>query len=391
MKSYVLTAVFFLLAILTAKPCGWDVDTIAMERADFPSIHELMVGKFRRHSDAFYYWRIKDREELIQLYPDSLSLYDDLGVANDKIGNHEAAIDAMLAKEALAPGKYETAANLGTFYIHNGEYEEGLIHIKKAIEINPDAHFGREVYQQYVVEYLLSRQEAGKPLTLPLRREGKHFYHFLLERHIRSAVVQGGEEQEELGKAIKGIAGMMRFGNYRSPVLLEVMGDLLSVAKSGNYEAAGFLASRAYLKASFEVKSAESQADYYALAKASRESSYSPELLRFEASDVIPERVRGSHADRMKDLEVAFKLEIQAGEAWFEDVKANELTWIETGVNPDSAYHATYFEAPVSFAYDLTRVTRGKEDQIKDSFWLATQLNAPKPVSYTHLTLPTIA
>ena len=52
----------------------------------FPSVHELITGKFLQHSQEFYYWRVKDRTEKIQLYPDSLSLYDDLAWALNKVG-----------------------------------------------------------------------------------------------------------------------------------------------------------------------------------------------------------------------------------------------------------------------------------------------------------------
>ena len=68
----------------------------------------------------------------------------------------------MLQKEQLYPGLYETRANLGTFYIHAGELEQGVEQIELAIEINPDAHFGREIYQKHLVNYVLTRKVDGK-------------------------------------------------------------------------------------------------------------------------------------------------------------------------------------------------------------------------------------
>ncbi len=41
-------------------PCGWDSDTIAMEKRMFPTVHELITGKFLQHSQEFYYWRVID-------------------------------------------------------------------------------------------------------------------------------------------------------------------------------------------------------------------------------------------------------------------------------------------------------------------------------------------
>jgi hypothetical protein len=42
-----------------AVACLWDVDTLRMERSRFPSVLELITGKFLRHSPEFYRWRIR--------------------------------------------------------------------------------------------------------------------------------------------------------------------------------------------------------------------------------------------------------------------------------------------------------------------------------------------
>lgn len=61
----------------------------------------------------------------------------------------------------MKPGRYETAANLGTFYLHAGIFKKVLAYIEKALKINPDAHFGREKYQKLLVEYIIP--EPGHP------------------------------------------------------------------------------------------------------------------------------------------------------------------------------------------------------------------------------------
>ena len=78
---------FFLLFPFFILPCGWDWDTVQMEKQQFPQIHELITGKFFRHSQELYYWRVKNRTDLLKKYPDSLHYYDDLAMAYDKIGN----------------------------------------------------------------------------------------------------------------------------------------------------------------------------------------------------------------------------------------------------------------------------------------------------------------
>ena len=249
-----LLLVFLILMPRSAFACSWDYDTLAMEREKFPDALELITGKFLRHSTEFYEWRVRDRSARLEKDPSDLRLYDDLAVAYDKLGQHERAIEVMLKKDRLSPNLYETHANLGTFYIHSGQLKRGVEHIKQAIKLNPDAHFGREVYQKHLVDYVLSKQQAGVT-KLPLEsseatRSGPlGFASYLLK--AAGEVDPGRMDKVASEKATKGILGMMRFGNYRSPVLLEALGDLLL---SQGWSADGKrLAARAYLKASYEI------------------------------------------------------------------------------------------------------------------------------------------
>jgi len=111
-----------------ACACLWDYDTVLMERASFPDALELITGKFLRHSRELYDWRIHDRLAKLAEDPERLEWLDDLAVAYDKTGDHRKAIATMERAEAIAPGRYETAANLGTFLIHAGDLEAGLVH-----------------------------------------------------------------------------------------------------------------------------------------------------------------------------------------------------------------------------------------------------------------------
>lgn len=139
--------------------CIWDYDTIKMEQSRFPSVLELITGKFLRHSPEFYEWRIKDRLKRLENEPTNVNLLDDLAVAYDKTDQHDKAIAITQNTEKIKPGRYETAVNLGTFYFHSGKFEEGLPQIEIALKINPDAHFGREYYQKVLVEYLLQQRK----------------------------------------------------------------------------------------------------------------------------------------------------------------------------------------------------------------------------------------
>lgn len=349
--------------------CGWDWDTLQMEKRDFPSVHELIVGKFLRHSSSFYKWRIADRVEKLKIYPDSLELYNDLAWAHDKLGDHQRAIQLMLIKDSLKPGIYETHANLGTSYIHAGELELGLKHIKKAIEINPEAHFGREVYQQYVVEYVLERRDSSsKAIQFPLS-SGKQpdFYSFLKERHFKDAIAAGSNKNAEIAKAIKGVSGMMKFGNYDSPVLLECLGDLLYARKHGQLRGAGHLASRAYMKAGLSMPNDSLKAIYFDKAKQSIEKKYA------DRGTIVEENYP---VITMKKLEQTLKLEILTADQWFETVENNEQAWIDSNMNADSMFAVTYYEEPEQKTYynEHAGIISG---ELSEEAWLNYQLENP--------------
>jgi tetratricopeptide (TPR) repeat protein len=151
-----------------AAACLWDYDTLAQERGRFPTVLELITGKYLRHSPEFYEWRAADRRKRLAADPSNLSLHDDLVVALDRLGRYDQALAAVETAARLRPGRYETEANWGTVLLHAGRLEEGLAHIDAAVRINPDAHFGREVYQQKLVRWVIDARMAGR--TLPVAR-----------------------------------------------------------------------------------------------------------------------------------------------------------------------------------------------------------------------------
>jgi len=229
---------------------------------------ELITGKFLRHSKEFYEWRIQDRLGKIAKDPNRIEYYDDLTVAYEKTCQHGLALEWILKKEKLKPGLYETYANLGTFHILAGDFEQGLPYIDKALAININAHFGRERYQKWLVEYSLTRKKAGK-ISFPLQEETP------FRRHPVGSFVEFLTQQldvkqmshEEVRKAIQGIFGMMRFANHENPFLLEALGDLLFDTYAEGSKDAKRLAAFAYLKASYGMQDLKAKDSYKKLAK----------------------------------------------------------------------------------------------------------------------------
>lgn len=331
MKTHLSTIVPILsLALLgAAAPCLWDYDTLEQERARFPTTLELITGKFPRHSQAYYRWRVEDRTARMEAGAPTAELFDDLAVGYSKLGNDAKAIELMADKEERFPGLYETAANLGTFHLHAGHLEQGIEHIQRAIRINPDAHFGRETYQELLARYVLQQRGEGEATPIPLNPDLVHpigrpttnyWYFVKAERGVTDE-----DQDAEIAAAAKGVLGMLRFGNHDSPVLLEALSDLLLA----NHRAdAKRLAARALLKASYEVEDEKARMVYRAKAKAALETQ-TPGPNRHEniALDVV---------------ERTFATELEDAERWWKELEAKERYWIEAGNDVDARYGQAY-------------------------------------------------
>lgn len=202
--------------------CYNDSDSRYYERYSMPNNEQLYYGNFETHSKYYFEWKIKDRLEKIKKDKNNLDLYDDLAVAYEKSGKAEEGINVMLDILKKHPQRYSSLSNLGTFYIHKGQYDEGLKYLNKAIEINPQAHFEREKYQIKAVEYI---KELGvkPPFVFPVQKleTKKDFADFII-KDIKSK----DEQEKELIHAIVGVSGMIKFGMKNSPLLMEMMGDL---------------------------------------------------------------------------------------------------------------------------------------------------------------------
>jgi tetratricopeptide (TPR) repeat protein len=341
------TKTILLLVVLIPTPlaaCLWDSDTLAErrmleeEREQFSTVVlNLITGKFRRHSPAMYEWRIADRKKRLIEEPENVALYDDLAVAYEKTGQTDLAIETILKKDKIRPGLYETHANLGTFYIHAGRLKEGLKEIEKAIEINPAAHFGREIYQRLLVEYVVTKTTDGK-LQLPMSSDSNvgatyGFGSYVVESRLRGASWTIDEFREESEKAIEGILGMMRFGNYDSPVLLEALSDLLVMrfdqtqATRSNLWMIGKtqtkqLAARALLQASYMSTAPKQKSEY-----------------RQKAENVLSTQAPADETSGRKlipiEFETQFLAELDAGMAWYENIVRQEELWISYQPDPE--------------------------------------------------------
>lgn len=185
MKFYLILA-FICLFSGTAFACIWDRDTLRHEAEGIPDILETISGRFDRYPDLYYEMRRDRILPLIEKSPQDLALYDDIAVAYDRLGDSDTAIKWMEKKKVqldLNPDpvhEYRYFANLGTFYAHRWlktggdlndltDIDTATVLIKKCIELNPEAHFGREKYQLKALKWIQSHSglDGNSPIVEP--------------------------------------------------------------------------------------------------------------------------------------------------------------------------------------------------------------------------------
>ena len=308
----------FISATTSLLGCLWDKDTLAAEQARFPEIVQLITGSFPRHSREFHEWRVKSCEQLIAAKKDVPITHDDLAVSQHKLGNHKAAIATMQRKEKLFPGEYETYSNLGTFFIYTGQLDEAARHIRKALAINENAHFGREKYQLWLVEWLQSRN-TSKPenksdrYLAPLGQP-RGFVKFLATKVTLN--------EKERGKALRGVLGMMWFADYDNPLLLEALGDLLIF---GSQETnAAQLAAMSYLRA------------------AQKTTDEAEKKRLSEHSSMAVKMTEGPYHEP-SNLSKLLNHELAKGREYAESVRKDELAWIAEGANAGELFQKKYW------------------------------------------------
>ena len=214
-----------LLAIHSAGACIWDRDTLKEEAKGRLDTVTATTGRFDRYPARYYEMRLERVTKELEEKPGVLDLYDDAGVACSRLGRHDDAIIWMAKKaEALVSmpveetneERYRYLSNLGTFllirWIVQPEAERSAdltdlqaseTFIRQALQLNPDAHFGREKFQYKLIRWLLDAQSPPEYGTI----------NFLyLEQDRMFAPRRNGGEDFTLEEARKGLTGLIQMG-----------------------------------------------------------------------------------------------------------------------------------------------------------------------------------
>src|SRR5438105_1575377 len=77
---------------LPASACIWDRDTLATEVSGIMDTVRVITGRFERNPPLYYEMRLKRVAAEVVASPDKLELYDDAGVACDRLGRDDEAL-----------------------------------------------------------------------------------------------------------------------------------------------------------------------------------------------------------------------------------------------------------------------------------------------------------
>lgn len=218
-----------------ARACMWDSDTLKEESLGDREVAAVVTGDLGKHSAAFYQAKVTYTRALVERGGAPAERYDDLAVALAKTGAVDEALAVLVAKDARFPDLYTTHANRGTFLASKGDLAGALAELRRAVAIDPHAHFGREHVQVRLLEWMAglaqdpTRVERETFLGQPVGTGWEGFGHIATRRlrgkALAAADAKARAEAAELDGNVVALVGLIRFGDgERSPHLWFALG-----------------------------------------------------------------------------------------------------------------------------------------------------------------------
>lgn len=218
-----------------AHACLWDSDTLKEESLGAREVAAVVTGDLGKHSAAFYQAKVTYTRALLDRGGAVAERYDDLAVALAKSGKLDDALAVLTEKDQRFPDEYSTHANRGTMLAGKGDLAGALVELRRAVAINPRAHFGREHVQIRLLEWLA---RLGQDPTLVEREtflgqaisSGRDSIESVRTRPLRGRAAVGAAAADlaaaaEVDSNVVALVGLIRFGDgERSPHLWFALG-----------------------------------------------------------------------------------------------------------------------------------------------------------------------
>lgn len=160
-------ALLALLLTLEARACLNEYQTsLAGSQIEVEGVEQgpgLPRWRDLRHEAPFNQQRLR---ELARRWQKNHRLedYSDYGVTLVYLGRYQEARRVFEAIERQQPGRYATAANLGTTYELLGQNQQALHWIERAVQIDPSSHQGSEWIHVNILQAKISGDYSSRRL-----------------------------------------------------------------------------------------------------------------------------------------------------------------------------------------------------------------------------------
>ena len=111
-------------------------ETTAAQDQDLP--HDQLQPLINLYSQGQIQEVLDKASQLLQQYPNSVTLYNIQGVANTALGRLDGALDSYNKALSIKPGFSEAYNNMGSTLKAQGKLEEAIAAYNKAVSIKPD-------------------------------------------------------------------------------------------------------------------------------------------------------------------------------------------------------------------------------------------------------------
>lgn len=154
----VLAGVCFVFSTPVIAPaCMWEYGTDPHGRPhEYSGRMGHIVEQLKSNRKPSSEWDARRIELEAKLPGGDYKVRNDYAVALAHLGRYKEALEILKKIEAEHPGKYVTAANMGTVYELLGDNEQALKWIKEGIKRNPRSHNGTEWVHVKILEAKLA-------------------------------------------------------------------------------------------------------------------------------------------------------------------------------------------------------------------------------------------
>jgi tetratricopeptide (TPR) repeat protein len=159
MKKIITLILLLFILYLPTSACFNEMRVLLNgKQIETSGVEEIPFGRDFAAEAVYYKKQLKAMDSLWKTNHD-IDAYSDYGIILIYLGRHKEAKIVFEEIEKINPGRYSTAANIGTLFELLGDNASALFWIKKAVEINPSSHHNSEWIHIKILEAKIKGDE----------------------------------------------------------------------------------------------------------------------------------------------------------------------------------------------------------------------------------------